>query len=205
MPPDILVALCTLALVRNEPHLCAALLLGFVGLLRSGEIVQLVRSQLTFLSTDKLVIALPDSKGAKRSGQPEHVIVYEAPIVRFVKSLVADLSPSDAIYSCSHASLGDDIRRLASLIGLHHPSLTPYTLRRGGATWLYQQTLSFDVVQDKGRWSEARTCKIYVNTATAEIGRASIPEWGSARVKLCNKIFPYILADTSLLREKPCS
>ena len=199
MPPDILIALCTLSILRGERKLCAVLLLGFLGLLRSGELVLLTRGQLTFLSGNStLVIALPESKGAKRSGQPENVIVSEAPVVQFIHSVAKDLEPGEVLYKCSHASLGVDIRRLSSMLGLHHPNLTPYTLRRGGATWLYQQTLNFDVVQHKGRWSEARTCKIYVNTATAEIGRASLPEWGSSRVKQCSLVFTTLLKNPAL-------
>ena len=60
---DILVSLVTCALLRGETLLASVLLLGFVGLARTGEIVSLKRSQLQFLGGGtQLHISLPDSK-----------------------------------------------------------------------------------------------------------------------------------------------
>ena len=46
---------------------------------------------------------------------------------------------------------------------------TPYSLRRGGATALFQWTGSFDVVADKGRWASLQALRLYVTTSLAEL------------------------------------
>ena len=46
---------------------------------------------------------------------------------------------------------------------------TPYGLRRGGATSLYQSIGSFDVVADRGRWASVAALRIYVTTALQEL------------------------------------
>ena len=63
--------------------------------------------------------------------------------------------------------VGDDLRWLCSLLGFSHSRLTPYCLRRGGATHLFSSTFSFDRVTVIGRWSQVRTARIYVNEALA--------------------------------------
>ena len=64
MPRDILIAFCTVALLRDESNFCVALLLGFLELLRSGEVVEFIGGQLAFIpNSTKLVIALTGFKG----------------------------------------------------------------------------------------------------------------------------------------------
>ena len=46
---------------------------------------------------------------------------------------------------------------------------TPYSLRRGGATALFQHCSSFDIVMNKGRWASLSSCKLYVTTALSEL------------------------------------
>ena len=50
--------------------------------------------------------------------------------------------------------------------------VTPYSLRRGGATALFRQSGSFDVVANKGRWVSLAALRLYVTTALAELADA---------------------------------
>ena len=199
---DILVSLVTCALLRGEKFLASVLLLGFVGLLRTGELVSLKRSQLQFLGGgSQLHISLPDSKGAKRSGLPESVVIRHHLTVKFFAKAFSNHAPQDFIYPCTHASLGRDLSRIALAIGLRHPNLTPYSLRRGGATWLFKSTLNYDYVQDHGRWSQSKTCRIYINQGMADLGQHRLPTWGVNRVHTCVKNFNQVLTtfvDTGL-------
>ena len=82
---DILMSMVVVSLMRGETRLALAFLFGFTCLLRTGEIVSLTRRQLTFLGGGtQLHIALPDSKGAKRLGRPESVMLKQPHIVRKV-------------------------------------------------------------------------------------------------------------------------
>ena len=133
---DILVSLVTCALLRGETSAASVLLFGFVGLLRARGIVSLKRYRLQFLGGGtQLHIRLPDSKGAKRSGLLESVVRHQLTVKFFAKAF-SQCAPQGFIYPCAHASLGRDLIRIALANCLHHPNLIPYSLRRGGATWL---------------------------------------------------------------------
>ena len=46
---------------------------------------------------------------------------------------------------------------------------TPYGLRRGGATAMFQYCGSFDRVMDQGRWGSLAACRLYITTALNEL------------------------------------
>ncbi len=46
---------------------------------------------------------------------------------------------------------------------------TSYSLRRGGATALFQHTGSFAKVAERGRWATERATRVYINQALADI------------------------------------
>ena len=170
----------------KETPLATVFLLRFVGLLRIGEFVSLKRCHLQFLGGgSQLHIPLPDSKGARRSGLPESVVIKHHLVVNFFARAISHCAPNDFIYPCTHASLERDLLRIALAIGLKHPNLTPYSLRRGGATWLFKGILNYDYVQDHGRWSQTKSCRIYVNQGMADLGRHALPPWGINRVNTC--------------------
>ena len=190
----ILVSLVACALLRGETSLAFVLLLGFVGLLRIGEIVSLKCYHLHFLGGGtQLHISLPDSRGAKRSTLPESVVIKHHLTVKFFARSFSQCAPDDFIYPCTHASLGRDLTRIALAIGVRHPNLTPYSLRRGGATWLFKSILNYDYVQDHGRWSQAKACRIYINQGMADLGQRTLPIWGINRVHPCVKHFNQVL------------
>ena len=95
LTPDILMSLIVVSPMRGETRLALAFLFGFACLLRTGEIVSLTRRQLTFLGGGtQLHIALLGSKGAKRLGRPESVMLKQPHIVKFVAKAVEHMEPS---------------------------------------------------------------------------------------------------------------
>ena len=147
---DILMSQVVGSFMRGETRLALAFLFGFTCLLRTGEIVALTRRQLTFLGGGtQLHIALPGSKGAKRLGRPESVMLKQPHIAKFIAKAVEHMGPSELIHKGSHASLGRDLTRICLSFGFPHRNLTPYGLRRGGATWLFKESLSYDLRSSK--------------------------------------------------------
>ena len=65
----------SLALLQGNLSLAGALHIGFVGLLRSGEILSIQVRQVVW-SADKsqVVLSLPNSKGAKLTNVGEYVV-----------------------------------------------------------------------------------------------------------------------------------
>ena len=41
---------------------------------------------------------------------------------------------------------------------------------------------SYDTAKAHGRWSNAKTARLYINQATSEVGLLSLPAWGKARM-----------------------
>ena len=113
--------------------------------------------------------------------------------MQFIAKAVEEMQPDELIYRGTHASLGRDLSRVSLSFGLSHRNLTPYRLRRGGATWLFKESLSYDLVQNVGRWPEAKTSKIYINEAMAVLGQYSIPNWGISKNQSCVRVFTHTL------------
>ena len=141
----------------------------------------LTYGQISILRNDTMVITLEDTKGSRRSGQVESVLIKETSLVPAVARLKKGRALADRIYDGAYRTLSQDIIQLADEIGLKHPNLTSHGIRRGGATWYFSKTRSYDLTQEHGRWSSMKAAKAYINAATAEAGAASLPEWGEQR------------------------
>eukprot|EP00973_Karenia_brevis_P003909 538603-Karenia_brevis.AAC.1 len=83
----------------------------------------------------KAVISLPNTKSSQRSGMPEHVTVDDPLVVRCLVLAMRGRRQEQALYTSRPAQFADDLRWIAGLFGITHANLTPYGLRRGGATW----------------------------------------------------------------------
>ena len=178
---EILLAMASIAIVKKRQSLAAILLIGFNGLLRANEMLRLTYGQISILRKDTMVITLEDTKGSKRSGQVESVLIKETSLVPAVARLKQGRAAADRIYDGTYRTLSQDIIQLADEIGLKHPNLTSHGIRRGGATWYFSKTRSYDLTQEHGRWSSMKAAKAYINAATAEAGAASLPEWGEEK------------------------
>eukprot|EP00959_Pyramimonas_sp_CCMP1952_P038401 803485-Pyramimonas_sp.AAC.1 len=91
LPRAILGAMVGAAMSYDRLDLAALLLAGFLGLLRTAEIVGLKAGQLHF-SPDgrKVLIMLYDTKTAKRKGgNVEHVIIHDAVAIKALQAASA--------------------------------------------------------------------------------------------------------------------
>ena len=111
-----------------------------------------------------------------------HVELEAAKQAREVEELVTLMPQSVAV-----ALLGGEL-------GLKHPHLTSHGIRRGGATWFFGKTQSYDLTQEHGRWASIKSAKAYINAATAEAGAASLPEWGEKRKLKAVQCLPHLLS-----------
>ena len=131
---DILMSLVVVSLLRGETLLALAFLFGFTCLLRThwGNCVLDMQATHLLGGGTQLHIALPDSKGAKRLGRPESVMLKQPHVVQSIAKAGEHIEPSELIYKGTHASLGRDLSRICLSFGISHRNLTPYGLRRGG-------------------------------------------------------------------------
>ena len=191
VPAPLLMAMTALALLQRNGQLAFSLLIGFLGLMRSGEILRLTARQCSIHGGGRMLfITLPHSKGGRRRGEIEHIKIYDPAAIRLAELVLRQLRPSSTVCRGKWKTLANDINRLASHFGAGSVYFTPYCLRRGGATWHFTKYNEYDATQSLGRWQSHKTAKIYIDDATADLVLVSLPEWGSHRVARAVQALP---------------
>ena len=71
--------------------------------------------------------------------------------------------------------------------------MTPHSLRRGGATWHFKRCQNIDVVQSLGRWSQARTAKLYIDETSADSNEAGFSAEGRQQLHAVLVKFPALI------------
>ena len=92
-------------------------------------------------------------------------------------------------FLCASVGLGENLlplregafRKLwshvAGCLGLLPLGVKPYSLRRGGATWLWRATLSYDAVANRGKWTNLATCRRYVEDSAGHLAGLRFSNW----------------------------
>lgn len=165
----IVYSLANYALDHNDLIFSALLLIGFFALLRTGELLSVKACDLLVDHTN-LLIALPHTKSGTRHAAAEMVQVddpFTLEIVREVKEFRRQTnSLKTPLWDFTAQSFRDrfafHLDKFDLLVG---HKFRPYSLRRGGATHLFQRTGSMEVALLKGRWSSPKVAKIYISDA----------------------------------------
>ena len=144
-------ALC--ALKQGQHRLALAMTLGHVLCLRTGELLTLRFSDLTFSPTCASMVAyLGKSKTGKRTNRSECARSTDKAINIFAKALRPDDDPGAYVINVSEHTFRQQFAKLVSSIGLDPDKATPYSLRRGGATQHFRDGWSFTAIAELGRW-----------------------------------------------------
>ena len=145
------------------------LVLAFYRFLRTGEFLSLRAGQFAFGNDMQAVhITFPQTKSSQLKGILESVHVDDPHLVKALHNITRYLKPGDPLLLMSPKQFQSDFRRACMCLGLCE-DVKPYSLRRGGATWHFQQHASFDATAEIGRWASVKTCRIYVHTALLEL------------------------------------
>ena len=197
MGRELLLAMSSIAILKKKVNVAVTLLIGFHGLLRASEMISLTYGQISVLKHRTLMLTLEDTKGAKRSGEVESVLIRDDLLTPAIAKVKKAKRADDRLYEGTYRTLSLDIVQLGGEIGLKHPNLTSHGIRRGGATWLFGKTQSYDLTQEHGRWASVKSAKAYINAATAEAGAASLPKWGEERKLKAVQCLPHLLKKLS--------
>jgi integrase len=193
LSPSMVQAMASFCMISGRVRLGAGLLLCFAGLLRVGELINLRLGDINCIRDNWAVLTLPDSKGAKREGKPESVIVRDVALIRMLFKCKAEGRDSDPFYGGCYRDVCLGMCEAASFFHFAHPNLTPHGLRRGGATWHFTLYFSYDRTQAHGRWKNARNAKLYIDEAGAEVGQSLVPENGRPRFERLVKCLPELM------------
>ena len=141
------------------------LLLGFHCLLRTGELLALTPSDL-LLGESIGICSLKSTKSGKRHAATEAISITDKITLETLKAL---LNAKDALqvsalplWTGTGASFRKRFNSLCIIFGVEKHAFRPYSLRRGGATELFQRTQSMESALIRGRWESSRVARIYI-------------------------------------------
>ena len=186
---NMLAALSTVLLALGQPQVATLLVLCFVGLLRVGEALQLTRDEVQ-VTPAGLVLLLRSTK----TGPHQRVFVQSTQGIRFVQEYLTRFPGrcDDTLFDIGYSRVAYWIRRGARILGHGDIAYRSHSLRRGGATALFLAGVSFENIMMIGRWSQVRSCRLYIQSAEAQLiaQRRSVDPAALARVSLFAKAFP---------------
>ena len=166
VPEVVLHGMVGWALYHGHFAFATSLLLCFYGILRTGELFDVIRSRVEI--SPKLrtaVVALGLTKAGKRAGVQESVTIGHDTAYRFVQHWVKLTSANQRL--CPGAARWRKLfKTCIESLHLEPLELRPYSLR-GGATWWFCQHGNLDRVMVLGRWQAQKTARMYLNESRA--------------------------------------
>ena len=175
MTLQVLDAMCGWFVMKGMPIMALSLRVAFFGLLRTGELLNL-KARDIFLPSPKgpAVLSLGLTKAGARQGAAESVTLHENSILPSLYRWKQNSRPAEFLTPKPHQwrtlfSQALEALRLTPL------EFRPYSLRRGGATFWFNQHGSFDRLLVQGRWAAAKTARIYLNDGFAQLADMTLP------------------------------
>ena len=152
-----------------------SLLVGFHGLLRTGELLAIQAWQIHMRNDSQpAVINLGLTKSGKRQGAAESVTITDQTVLKHLWAWKQRVSPNTFLTQKPHAWRAMFALCLSEL-KLSPWEFRPYSLRRGGATHYFVKFGSLDRVLLLGRWTAIKTAKVYLNSGLAMLADIQIP------------------------------
>jgi integrase len=157
-------------ILAGHPMLAAALIVGFDLIARTNELLSLCSDDVLWSAeSPTAVVRFRETKAGFREGVHQSVVVDEPVVLACLKYLTTGLGPGEPLLPLREAAFRKTFSHVAGCLGLLELGLKPYSMRRGGATFLWRSTLSYDAVSHRGRWASISTCRRYVEDGAIAI------------------------------------
>ena len=172
------------AIWRDNLQFAAMLCLGFHCLLRTGEMVLVQYQDLEF-SLECGVLSLQASKSGLRTGSQEAVAIRDSLTLKLLDTLLAVIDPSagDRIWPFSAQAFRAEFARTLQFFNITHLNMKPYSLRRGGATFLLQCGLPLETILLRGRWRSLSVARLYLEDGLAQLPALRVPSSDASRIQ----------------------
>ena len=132
------------------------------------------RALVQFDRDGKGVLSLPWTKTSAQKGARENIMIDDQYVgVWMHRQLSAD--PGGKLWPGTLPAFHAAFREALSAVGCSHLKLSAYSLRRGGATHEFMSSADLARVMLRGRWSSARTAKIYIEDGAAVLAEMNYP------------------------------
>jgi site-specific recombinase XerD len=163
------------ALMRKQTRVAAVLWLGFSACLRTGEMLKLKCGDIQITSGDTMTVALKDTKTSERSGGDHCAVIDDEHVIELCQRAVRGRKSNESLLGLSSYEFRQVFDDLLQTQGLSKFEFRPYSIRRGGATHLFQQKVPMERILLLGRWKSLATAKIYLQDGAARIAEQRLP------------------------------
>ena len=175
IPEHVLHAMAGWAFFKGHYSFGVSLLVGFYTMLRTGELLGVRSSHMVSSGHHgQVLISLGFTKGGKRHGAAESVILGFEPAVKLVQQWKLKASPTTGL-ARSPANWRSLFNECLQSLKLCQHGFRPYSLRRGGATFWFTKHQSFDRILVQGRWHTQKSARIYLNEGLSVLASMRIP------------------------------
>ena len=151
----------------------ALLGLGFFGLLRPGELLNLQRrhvnlpNSLTF-ALPAITISIIKPKNFRQLGTSQFTTVSQPDVCNWVVWCCSDLQPHEMLWKHSHTEFRRLFKELTAQLEFANCKFTPASLRAGGATCLFDTHMDVGRLRLQGRWASAQSLEHYVQVGKSQ-------------------------------------
>ena len=147
-----------------------AVLVGFDCYLRIGEILGLKVSDIASANDPRLGAAYSGSMlrlAKTKTGRNQSVTIENPSVARLLARHLRNRKPSDPVFSVSKHSFYTLFHKACKAFGLDDQGYSPHSLRHGGATRHHMLGRPIADIQLRGRWSDAKSVRIYIQSGRA--------------------------------------
>ena len=170
-------ALAGKAFELSRGDIAVALLVAFEALLRTGELLSLTKCNVDIAPDfSTAVLNLGFTKAGSRIGSQESVTIDNSMVVKILAARLSVMQPGDLLLPKGPFEFRRVFKQLLKELHLHDMGFKPYSLRRGGATHHFRSCGQLSRTVVKGRWTNARTARVYINEGLAVLAGFSCPE-----------------------------
>ena len=167
---DLLQAMAALCLELGSPHVALMLYVGFFCFLRTSEMLSL---QMLHLIPDsrshRITVIIPFAKTSV--GNPQVVLFHDHRIHQLLLTVQQARARQSFLWPSSPGRFRFLWHRLLEAFEFGPDDYSPYSIRRGGATWHFLRTSSMDATLQLGRWTCNRTARMYIDQGTLAMAR----------------------------------
>lgn len=115
----------------------------------------------------QVLISLKGTKTGLRNAAQETVALDDTLTLETLRAMRSIKTAQNLnkvpIWTKSHQSFRNEFAHHCNKFKLQEFNFRPYSLRRGGATYIFQMTGSMEMALLKGRWSSTKAAKIYLS------------------------------------------
>lgn len=158
--------------------------LGFHGLMRTGELLALTFGCIE-MNADCAIISLPTSKSGLRTGSREAIAVRDPLTLDLLGTLalISASAPGNRLWPHTAQRFRAAFKGLCQAFRVAHLNFKPYSLRRGGATYLLQEGMALEAILIRGRWKSISVARLYLEDGLSLIPSLRLPPVDLARVR----------------------